>query len=336
MENYFVKKESNLIQLSSYLKMKQKYLNKLINLHLSKNHELIDLRDYKDLDQAFSFINEDVTYDYLNNDSLILVSKHNSMLKANSEALRLIGEFEKFIKDNLNLYVISGHKDNSSLDYLSVILDFDNVVYKGLEITITSKDDIFTLKAEYKQDVLYAVLNIAQKYHMINSEIACYSIGAVILDNEKANVNNCSLNVLSQIKEKVIFTDDFKLKPRQKFDYVEKYFPNLIIEFNQKAVKENKAYLINLALENKNLISIDEIENNINIELKNINKLMYKKSLKQSMLFMNDENNSLSLCESCFNEITLTNELLKPFNQINKKKNCVCGQDSIGFFLKIK
>ena len=300
-----VKQFDKVFYLDDYIYLNELLFKTIIESHQKNGYKRIFIDDYNE-ENVFSKI------DIYHNLSLKSYSFFNEEIKARSEALNLLKEYSQIIKKLFSLNVESGYLNSN--DDFGAFIYVDNKMINILSINIEKKNNMFIVKANYKNSIIEIVNYYLLNYHLITPNIRNDILGGVILE-ENDHLTKLLIDELMK-KYNIYFAKQEKAK--EKYQFLENEGYQYILEFR----KNGKLKIKCVGLEIYQEINKEEIDAFINDTSSKINDKLFSLSFKNTFEYI--KNNKKTICEKCLLE---KNYLFIPFNQRIKQNCAFCGKE---------
>ena len=292
-----VKQFDKVFYLDDYIYLNELLFKTIIESHQKNGYKRIFVTDY----------NEEIIFSKIDiycNLSLKSYCFFNEEIKARSEALNLLKEYSQIIKKLFSLNVESGYLNSN--DDFGAFIYVDNKMINILSINIEKKNNMFIVKANYKNSIIEIVNYYLLNYHLITPNIRNDILGGVILE-ENDHLTKLLIDELMK-KYNIYFAKQEKAKEKYQF----------FLEFR----KNGKLKIKCVGLEIYQEINKEEIDAFINDTSSKINDKLFSLSFKNT--FEYTKNNKKTICEKCLLE---KNYLFIPFNQRIKQNCAFCGKE---------
>lgn len=300
-----VKQFDKVFYLDDYIYLNELLFKTIIESHQKNGYKRIFVTDYNE-EIIFSKI------DIYHNLSLKSYCFFNEEIKARSEALNLLKEYSQIIKKLFSLNVESGYLNSN--DDFGAFIYIDNKMVNILSINIEKKNNMFIVKANYKNNIIEIVNYYLLNYHLITPNIRNDILGGVILE-ENDHLTKLLIDELMK-KYNIYFAKQEKAK--EKYQFLENEGYQYILEFR----KNGKLKIKCVGLEIYQEINKEEIDAFINDTSSKINDKLFSLSFKNTFEYI--KNNKKTICEKCLLE---KNHLFIPFNQRIKQNCAFCGKE---------
>ena len=300
-----VKQFDKVFYLDDYIYLNELLFKTIIESHQKNGYKRIFVTDY----------NEEIIFSKIDiycNLSLKSYCFFNEEIKARSEALNLLKEYSQIIKKLFSLNVESGYLNSN--DDFGAFIYVDNKMINILSINIEKKNNMFIVKANYKNSIIEIVNYYLLNYHLITPNIRNDILGGVILE-ENDHLTKLLIDELMK-KYNIYFAKQEKAK--EKYQFLENEGYQYILEFR----KNGKLKIKCVGLEIYQEINKEEIDAFINDTSSKINDKLFSLSFKNT--FEYTKNNKKTICEKCLLE---KNYLFIPFNQRIKQNCAFCGKE---------
>ena len=300
-----VKQFDKVFYLDDYIYLNELLFKTIIESHQKNGYKRIFVTDY----------NEEIIFSKIDiycNLSLKSYCFFNEEIKARSEALNLLKEYSQIIKKLFSLNVESGYLNSN--DDFGAFIYVDNKMINILSINIEKKNNMFIVKANYKNSIIEIVNYYLLNYHLITPNIRNDILGGVILE-ENDHLTKLLIDELMK-KYNIYFAKQEKAK--EKYQFLENEGYQYILEFR----KNGKLKIKCVGLEIYQEINKEEIDAFINDTSSKINDKLFSLSFKNTFEYI--KNNKKTICEKCLLE---KNYLFIPFNQRIKQNCAFCGKE---------
>ena len=300
-----VKQFDKVFYLDDYIYLNELLFKTIIESHQKNGYKRIFSTDY----------NEEIIFSKIDiycNLSLKSYCFFNEEIKARSEALNLLKEYSQIIKKLFSLNVESGYLNSN--DDFGAFIYIDNKMVNILSINIEKKNNMFIVKANYKNSIIEIVNYYLLNYHLITPNIRNNILGGVVLE-ENDHLTKLLIDELMK-KYNIYFAKQEKAK--EKYQFLENEGYQYILEFR----KNGKLKIKCVGLEIYQEINKEEIDAFINDTSSKINDKLFSLSFKNTFEYI--KNNKKTICEKCLLE---KNHLFIPFNQRIKQNCAFCGKE---------
>lgn len=285
------------------------YLNDFVYIWKIYENEIIDLFNKNNYKKIISNLDICLYDKYINikEDKIIGYACFDKEIDARTEALNILSEMSHLIKKLFSFQTIEGYQNDEN-NIISAI-NINDELKKIIHIYIY-KSNKWNIKFSINNNIIYAVDYYYKKYNLICPIISPNNYGLVVFENNK----EAARELIKTIKNKYNFLiPNDELKAKEKFYYLKEEGCNYIFEVRKNGIRIKTTYN---DLENE--ININDIDEFINNENKNIKNNLFNKSLEEEYLLTKTKLNYV--CEVCFNK--LNKNILLPFNQRIKNKEC--------------
>ena len=285
------------------------YLNDFVYIWKIYENEIIELFNKNNYKKIISNLDICLYDKYINikEDKIIGYACFDKEIDTRTEALNILSEMSHLIKKLFSFQTIEGYQNDEN-NIISAI-NINDELKKIIHINIY-KSNKWNIKFSINNNIIYAVDYYYKKYNLISPIISPNNYGLVVFENNK----EAARELIKTIKNKYNFLiPNDELKAKEKFHYLKEEVCNYIFEVRKNGIKIKTTYN---DLENE--ININDIDEFINNENKNIKNNLFNKSLEEEYLLTKTKLNYV--CEACFNK--LNKNILLPFNQRIKNKEC--------------
>lgn len=287
------------------------YLNDFVYIWKIYENEIIELFNKNNYKKIISNLDIHLYDKYINikEDKIIGYACFDKEIEVRTEALNILSEMSHLIKNLFSFQIIEGYQNDEN-NIISAI-NINDEVKKIIHINIY-KSNKWNIKFSINNNIIYAVDYYYKKYNLISPTISPNNYGLVVFENNKESARE----IIKNLKNKYHFlVPNDVLKAKEKFLFLKESGCNYIFEVRKNGIRIKTTYN---DLENE--ININDIDEFINNENKNIKNNLFNKSLEEEYLLTKTKLNYV--CEDCFNK--LDNNILLPFNQRIKNKECKC------------
>ena len=285
------------------------YLNDFVYIWKIYENEIIELFNKNNYKKIISNLDICLYDKYINikEDKIIGYACFDKEIDTRTEALNILSEMSHLIKKLFSFQIIEGYQNDEN-NIISAI-NINDELKKIIHINIY-KSNKWNIKFSINNNIIYAVDYYYKKYNLISPIISPNNYGLVVFENNK----EAARELIKTIKNKYNFLiPNDELKAKEKFHYLKEEGCNYIFEVRKNGIRIKTTYN---DLENE--ININDIDEFINKENKNIENNLFNKSLEEEYLLTKTKLNYV--CEVCFNK--LNKNILLPFNQRIKNKEC--------------
>ena len=293
----------------------------VVEKHLSK-------REYKRVfsyENIYSFL--DKKEKYYAYDSLILhgFAYFDNEVDAKAEALSLLNEYSRIIKNLTGLFLLEGYNHKLKEDVIaSGFIGSNDHFYPCFKAYIDKEDDLYRVDFYYLKEIIDGLVLLHNDLQYFPYLIIDNKIGVVVLDKNDITSKQKMNEFIKKYEKLNPLVANLNLGASEKFNYIEKQGIPYIIQIKKHGILSVKDVY------KKDFFDYDENEflDILDKRFSSNKEIIFTHTMENVQECLNSKANYF--CKDCLNKIEITDdvEIIRPFSQRNKNVCCLCQKDS--------